>query len=47
LLRASLGDPWLAEAEHALEQLLQTHEPAPALVLDAVLQRMASSQRSA
>lgn len=30
-----LGDPWLAEAEHALEQLLQTHEPAPALVLDA------------
>lgn len=30
-----LDDPSLAEAQHALEQLLDTHEPAPALVLDA------------
>jgi transcriptional regulator with XRE-family HTH domain len=30
-----LEDPWLAEADHALEQLLRAHEPAPALVLDA------------
>jgi len=30
-----LGDPWLAEADQALEQLLRAHEPAPALVLDA------------
>lgn len=30
-----LDEPWLAEAQHALEQLLDAHEPAPALVLDA------------
>lgn len=29
-----LDDPWLAEAGHALAQLLDAHEPAPALVLD-------------
>jgi transcriptional regulator with XRE-family HTH domain len=30
-----LDDPWLADAGHALEQLLKAHEPAPALILDA------------
>lgn len=32
---ARLDDPALAEAQHALERLLDAHEPAPALVLDA------------
>lgn len=30
-----LDDPWLAEAALALDRLLDTHDPAPALVLDA------------
>jgi transcriptional regulator with XRE-family HTH domain len=30
-----LDDPWLAEACVALDRLLDTHDPAPALVLDA------------
>jgi transcriptional regulator with XRE-family HTH domain len=30
-----LDDPWLAEAGLALDRLLETHDPAPALVLDA------------
>lgn len=30
-----LDDPWLAEARLALDRLLDTHDPAPALVLDA------------
>ena len=30
-----LDDPWLTDARHALERLLEAHEPAPALVLDA------------
>lgn len=30
-----LDDPWLADAHYALMRLLDTHEPAPALVLDA------------
>ncbi len=30
-----LDDPWLADAALALDRLLDTHDPAPALVLDA------------
>ena len=32
---ARLDDPALAEADHALAQLLKAHEPAPAWILDA------------
>jgi transcriptional regulator with XRE-family HTH domain len=33
---APLGDPALAQANQALEQLLQAHDPMPALVVDAM-----------
>lgn len=32
---ARLADPTLAEANHALTQLLEAHDPTPALVIDA------------
>ena len=32
---APLGDPTLAQANHALQQLLCAHDPMPALVIDA------------
>ncbi len=33
---APLGDPMLAQADQALEHLLRTHDPMPALVIDAL-----------
>jgi transcriptional regulator with XRE-family HTH domain len=32
---AALDDPSLAQAQHAIEQLLSAHDPMPALVIDA------------